>query len=402
MQVTKSSQLEFIALMASLMSVVALAIDAVLPALDVIGIDIGTTKLVDNQLLITMIFVGLGVGPLFFGPVSDSKGRKPIVFIGFAIFILASFICVSAKSLEWMIVGRILQGVGLSAPRTIAIAIIRDLYSGDYMARIMSFITVVFILVPIVAPLLGKFALEYYDWTGIFYMQIVMSLLVAFWFWKRQRETLLEENRIAFTKEVFINGFKEVIKQKRTIGFTLISGFIVGSFLVFLSSAQQIFQVQYGFKEEFPYIFAALAGSIGISVFLNGNIVLRFGTERLVTVSMISFFVVSLLYVLLFYGEANPPLFILMIFMSLQFFSIGFIFGNLRAMAMEPVGHVAGIAAAITGFIATMMAVPISTYIGSFVSETVFPLFFGFLICISIGLLILLFLKLQRNRVLNK
>ena len=147
--------------MAALMSVTALAIDALLPALDVIGIAIGTETPADNQLLVTMIFVGLGIGPLVFGPLSDATGRKPSVYLGFVIFIIASFICISAETLEIMILGRILQGIGLSAPRTVCIAIIRDLYDGDYMARIMSFVTVVFLLIPIVAPAMGKFVLDH-------------------------------------------------------------------------------------------------------------------------------------------------------------------------------------------------------------------------------------------------
>ena len=130
-----------------------------------------------------MIFLGLGVGPLIFGPLSDSLGRKPVVYMGFGIFFIGSVICVLANSLEVMIIGRILQGVGLSAPRTISIAIIRDMYSGDYMARIMSFVTVVFILVPIIAPALGKFILDAYNWQGIFYVQVLISILVCLWFW---------------------------------------------------------------------------------------------------------------------------------------------------------------------------------------------------------------------------
>ena len=389
----KSSQFEFIALMAALMSVVALAIDALLPALDIIGLAIGTSRLIDNQLLITMIFLGLGIGPLIFGPMSDSMGRKPVVYFGFVVFIISSFVCVYATSLEVMIAGRILQGIGLSSPRTIAIAIIRDKYSGDYMARIMSFVTVVFLLVPIVAPAMGKLVLDLHNWQGIFYVQIVISLLVALWFWKRQEETLSKENKIRFTVSIITNGFKEVLKQKISMGYTFISGFVVGSFLVYLSSSQQIFQEQYGLKEEFPYIFAGLAIAIGTAIFLNGSFVLKYGMKRLVTLATIGYFATSLLYILLFFGSDNPSIYVLLGFFGIQFFCVGFLFGNLRALAMEPLGHIAGIGSAVTGFIATMMAVPISTWIGRFVDDTALPLFVGFAICSFLAVLILIYLR---------
>ena len=388
-------QLEFILLMASLMSVVALAIDALLPALDVIGFALGVTDPVDNQLLIIMIFLGLGIGPLIFGPISDSMGRKPVVFMGFTLFILASFICIFSNSLEMMITGRILQGVALSAPRTISIAMVRDVYSGDFMARIMSFITVVFLLVPMIAPAMGKWVLDTYNWQAIFYVQVIFAVLVSLWFWRRQPETLTVPNRIPFTKNIFIDGLRELLKHKRTMGFTVISGFIVGSFLVYLSTAQQIFQEQYDLKEEFPYIFAGLAIAIGTSTFLNGTLVLRFGMEKMVTTFLLIYFGISVLYVLLYFNVGNPSVAILLLFFGLQFFAIGFLFGNLRALAMEPIGHIAGIGAAITGFISTLMSVPISTLIGRYVDDTALPLFIGFSVCSFLSIGILYYLKIQ-------
>lgn len=393
MQKNKLAQFEFVTLMASLMSIVALAIDALLPALDIIGITIGTRQIADNQLLITMIFLGLGIGPLVFGPISDSIGRKPVVYVGFVLFIIASFICIFATSVEMMVLGRILQGIGLSAPRTIAIAMIRDIYSGDYMARIMSFITVVFILVPIIAPALGKFVLDHYDWQAIFYIQVLFSLLVSFWFWKRQAETLEISKRIKFTSTIFMDGLKELMQYKTTIGYTLISGFIVGSFMVYLSTSQQIFEQQYQLKEEFPYIFGLLAISIGSAIFLNGTLVLKYGMEKLVTTSLLAFFGISLLYIVLFYNSSNPSVEVLLLFFGMQFFAIGFLFGNLRALAMQPIGHIAGIGAAITGFVSTIMAVPISTYIGRFVLNTTLPLFIGFLVCALLSIVILVYIK---------
>jgi len=395
---SKLSQFEFVALMAFLMSIVALAIDAILPALDDIGAHVGITHSKDNQLLITMIFMGLGIGQLLFGPLSDSLGRKPIVFMGIGVFIIASYMCIYAATLEMMIAGRILQGIGLSAPRTISIAIVRDSYSGDYMARIMSFITVVFLLVPIIAPALGKFVLDHYNWQTIFYIQLVFSIIVSIWFWIRQPETLLRSQRIGLTSHIFSDGFKELMKYKRTIGYTFISGFITGSFMVYLSTAPQIFQIQYDLKEQFPYIFAVLAISVGSATFLNGTLVLKYGMEKLVTVSLWGFFIVSIAYLGLYYNSPNPNVIILLVFFGLQFFAIGFLFGNLRALAMEPVGHIAGIAAAITGFISTMMAVPISAIVGKFVNDTALPLFIGFSICALLSLWILYYLKTKVKR----
>jgi DHA1 family bicyclomycin/chloramphenicol resistance-like MFS transporter len=395
-----SSQIEFIALMAALMSVTALAIDALLPALDVIGIDLGIVLQADNQLLITMIFLGLGLGPLLFGPLSDAIGRKPSVYMGFTVFLMASMLCVKATSLEMMILGRILQGIGLSAPRTICIAIIRDLYEGDYMARVMSFVTIVFLLIPIIAPAMGKFVLDRYNWQAIFYVQAAISVFVTIWFWLRQKETLAPSHRIPFEFKRILQGTKQTLRFKRTLGFTLISGFIVGSFLVYLSASQQIFQEQYGLKEEFPYIFAGLAVAIGIAIFLNGFFVVKYGMEKLVTGSLIGYFLVSVLYIIIFYNTPSPPIYLLLTFIALQFFFIGFLFGNVRALAMQPVGHIAGIAAAITGFISTMMAVPISTFIGRFIAQSTLPLFIGFAVCSGSSLLILFYIKrdAKKNR----
>ncbi len=393
MQKKRIQQFEFVALMASLMSVVALAIDALLPALDIIGHSVGVVNVVDNQLFITMIFLGLGFGPLLFGPISDSLGRKPVVYIGLICFIGASLLCVFSTSLTMMVTGRILQGVALSAPRTISIAMIRDTNSGDYMARIMSFVTVVFMLVPIIAPALGKLILDSYGWKAIFYTQIAFALLIALWFWRRQPETLGAENQIPLRWQLFTNGTTELFKHKVTIGYTLVSGFIVGSFLVYLSTAQQVFQEQYGLKDQFPYIFAGIAIAIAIATFLNGSFVLRFGMEKLITVSLVIYFLTSLTYVILFYNKPNPDIIVLLSFLGVQFFAISFLFGNLKSAAMQPIGHIAGIGSAITGCISTIMSVPISTFIGTFVKTTVLPLFIGFTVCAACAMLALGFIK---------
>ena len=397
MKIQSKTQVEFVALMAALMSIAALALDALLPALDLIGSDIGTTSLAQNQLVITLFFLGLGVGPLIFGPISDSVGRKPVVYVGFALFVLASLLCVFSDNFETMIGGRILQGIALSAPRTISVAMIRDRYSGDQMARILSFVVVVFILVPIVAPTLGKWIMDAMGWQAIFHFQVIFAILVALWFWRRQPETLIREKRNSFRFNVFVKGYKELLNYKQTMVFTFIWGLVTGSFLVYLSTAQQVFEDQYLMKESFPYIFACLAITIGTATLLNGTLVLRFGMLRLITVAMGGYILVPLLFVILFFDQANPPWWVALGFFGLQFFAVGFVFGNLRALAMEPVGHMAGIGSAITGCVATVMAVPISAFIGSFVKDSIFPIFLGFLICGTMAYLLLGYFYLSKR-----
>lgn len=396
MKIEKGSQSEFILLMAALMSIVALSIDAVLPALPMIGEHLSVTDPNQNQKLITMIFLGLGFGQLIFGPISDSFGRKPIVYAGFGLFILASIICLTTRNFEMMLFGRVLQGMGLACPRTMTIAMIRDSYSGDYMAKIISIVVMVFILVPVIAPTLGQFLMVYLGWKSIFGVTLLFGIAVMLWFWLRQEETLNEEHRIPYRLTVFKTGTVAFFKIKPAVIYTLLSGLITGSFMVYLSTSQQIFEKQYGLSEEFPLIFASLAISVGFATFLNSRLVIRFGMKNLVHLSMLGFVLVSLLFLILYPNGQNPSVAILVSFFAIQFFCIGFLFGNLRALAMEPMGHIAGVGSALNGFISTVMAVPIANLIGSFVKDSVAPLFIGFLVC---GLLSLILFYGQSNTI---
>ncbi|GMN08597.1 multidrug effflux MFS transporter [Croceitalea sp. MTPC5] len=393
---------EFIALMASLMSIVALAIDTLLPAIPAIGETIHSTDPKANQMFVTMIFLGLGVGQLFFGPLSDQYGRKPMVYAGFVVFGVASFICLLAPNIEVMVIGRILQGIGLSSHRTIAISIIRDSYSGDYMARVMSFITAFFILVPVVAPALGKFILDHFNWQSIFYVHLFLGLVLWIWFWKRQEETLKPEYKVRFSSKSFIAGTKEMLRHPETVIYTFVSGLVTGAFLVYLSSAQHIFEDQYGLREAFPYIFAGLAISIGTSTFTNGTMVMRFGMRNLSFAATVLFSLIAIGYVLFFWNGPNPNVSVLVAFLFLQFFCLGFMWGNFRSIAMEPIGHIAGIGAAINGFVSTLISVPIATLIGSFLEDLALPLFVG-LACCGLGAVALILLSRRKKPVfLNK
>ena len=393
MQNQQSFKFEFVALMAALMSLVALSIDALLPALPDIGESLNVMDPIQNQKLVIMIFLGLGFGQLIFGPLSDSFGRKSMVYIGFLVFIVASIVCVTTKSFEMMIAGRILQGIGLSSPRTIAIAMVRDSYSGDYMAKVLSIIVAFFILIPTVAPAFGQFFLNIADWRAIFNANLLIGVLVIIWFWKRQPETLVESNRIPFKWQLFIDGTKEFFKHKDAVAFTIVSGFITGSFMVYLSTSQQIFEQQYDLGEWFPYLFASTALAVGSSTFMNSRLVVRFGSFKIAYLAAIAYTVISLLYVMMFIQGNNPHISILLAFFLCQFFAVGLLFGNLRALAMQPLGHIAGIGSAINGFISTVMAVPIANYIGSHVKTSVLPLFVGFTFFGLLSFLVFVFMK---------
>ena len=393
MEKIKKVKFEFVALMASLMSIVALTIDALLPALPEIGTSLGATSSSQNQLLITMIFLGIGFGQLIFGPISDSFGRKPIVYVGFIVFIIASIICVTTETYEMMLFGRILQGIGLSSPRSLSTSMVRDEFSGDYMAKILSFVVMFFILVPVIAPMFGQFLINLFNWQAIFYFNLIFGLIIMIWFWLRQPETLPKEKRIKFSSHLFVNGAKEFFKYKESVAFTLVSGFITGSFMVYLSTSQQIFQEQYDLAEMFPYIFASLAISIGFATFLNSQLVERFGMMKIAYYSTLAYAFISVLYVVLFSSGQNPSIYTLISFLALQFFAVGFLFGNLRALAMQPIGHIAGIGAAINGFLSTVLAVPIAHYIGTFVKTSVLPLFIGFSLFGILSILVFVVLK---------
>jgi len=390
-------EFEFIALMAFLMSNVALSIDAILPALPEIGLALEVTDSSQLQLVVVMIFLGLGLGELVFGTLSDSFGRKPIVYIGVGVFTIASLVVVFAPSLEIFLIGRVFQGIGLSAARSVSIAIIRDTYDGDRMARIMSFIMTIFILVPMIAPMLGQLILEYYNWQTIFYLQLLFIGITIVWFALRQRETLAKEKKIPISKSLFINGVKEFFRHKQSVIYTFISGIIQGSFIAYLSSSQQIFQVQYGMVEEFPLIFGGLAFSFGMASLLNGFLVVKYGMLKLVNSSLYIFVGCSLTYILIFGTASNPSLTTLLSFLFFQFLSLGFIFGNLSSLTMQPIGHIAGVGAATYSFISILVAVTIAIFVGQFIETTVMPMFIGFFIAGVISFILIRIVKIREK-----
>ncbi|MFT5657876.1 MAG: DHA1 family bicyclomycin/chloramphenicol resistance-like MFS transporter [Gammaproteobacteria bacterium] len=370
---------EFVVLIAMIISMVALSIDAMLPALPEIAADLGVVEMNDSQYVISILFAGMAIGQMIFGPMSDSIGRKHAINLGFATFIVGCLISLFAHTFTLMLIGRFLQGLGAAGPRIVSVALVRDRYQGREMARVMSFVMTIFILVPVIAPSVGQVILIFADWRGIFVMFLVLSLIVLSWFNLRQPETLALENRIQFSFDQIRKDIKTICSIPAVVGYTIATGIIFGSFLGYLSSSQQIFQVQYALGDQFAIYFGVLAASIGVASLVNARLVMRFGMRRLSYVATLSIALLSLPFYFVTQSYAgHPPLMLVMLYLLAVFFFIGILFGNLNALAMEPLGSIAGLGAAVVGSLSTLLSVVLGIAVSSAYDGTILPLVSGF------------------------
>ena len=380
---------EFIFLMASLMSVVALSIDAILPALGYMAQEFNVSGS-EIQLVITSLFAGFAIGQLIYGPVSDRVGRLPGIYVGFALFTLGCVLAMSAQSLEMVLLGRFLQGIGASGPRIMVSALARDCFSGRAMARIMSLSGSVFMMVPICAPMLGQAILWIGPWQYIFAMYIVLALMLCIWTWIRLDETLSVDKRRSIHPQVLWQTLVLVLSNRVAAGYTLVSGLVFGGFLGYLSSSQLLFQSIYQVGDAFPLYFSALVFPNLISSYVNAKLVMRWGMFRLVQLTNVLVFSGALgLFIYAQFYDGVPPVMHTMAFLFVIFSGIGFQFGNLNALAMEPLGKVAGMGASVVGAGSMFVSIPIGGLIGMSVERTIFPVALGMAGCSLLSMLVM-------------
>jgi DHA1 family bicyclomycin/chloramphenicol resistance-like MFS transporter len=279
---------EFIIMMALMMSIVALSIDAILPALSTIASDLGTTDVNKAQHYIVAVFIGLSLGQLLFGPMSDAVGRRGAIAAGYVIFITASIMSMNAMDHDTMIISRFLQGFGIAAPRVVSIAIIRDLHKGRSMARVMSFVMMIFILVPMLAPLFGQLILTLASWQAIFFAIIIVSIVSLAWYLLRQEETLTQEKKRPLSASSLFAALRYVLSNRKSVGYTLAAGFISGPFVFYLSSASHLFADSYQLGDWFPLYFAGLTLAFGVSSFINGKQVMKYGMRVISRIALIA------------------------------------------------------------------------------------------------------------------
>jgi DHA1 family bicyclomycin/chloramphenicol resistance-like MFS transporter len=388
-QKTGPSNLEFIILMSLMMSLLAFTIDAMLPALPQIGRDLDVQNPNSRQLVISTIFLGLALGQLFFGPLSDTIGRKPSIYAGYALFIAGSLVSLFAASFPVMLLGRLLQGLGASAPRAVTLALVRDRFGGRAMAQVMSYIITTIVLIPMIAPSLGQAILLYSGWRAIFGSIVLFALVTLAWFALRIPETLDPENRAPFSFQRIRSATLEILKIPAALGYTVSAGLISGAFIGYLNSSQQIIQEQYALGDLFAIVFAVIALSIGIATILNTRLVIRLGMRFLVSRSLFIIFGLSLAALLVALMSAGqPPLWFFMAYIMLTFFFIGILFGNQNALAMEPLGQMAGIGAAVVGSLSTLISMPLGTIIGQSYNGTLLPLIIGMAILAGLAILV--------------
>ena len=389
---------EFIFLIASLMSIVALSIDAVLPALGYMAVDFAVSTS-DIQLVLTSLFAGFAIGQLIYGPLSDSIGRLACIYAGMLLFIVGCVVSLMAESLEALVFGRFLQGLGAAGPRIMVSALARDCFEGRAMARVMSFAGTVFMLVPLFAPMVGQVVLWFAPWPYIFVMYIVLALLMSAWTYFRLVETLPPSARRPLEFGALIQAAKLVLTNRQAAGYTVVSGLVFGGFLGYLSSSQVLFQEIYGVGDAYPLYFSLLVFPNVISSFLNARLVLRWGMYRLVQLTNVSVLIIGT--TLYFYAsqyDGVPPLNGLMAFFFVMFAGIGLQFGNLNALAMEPMGKVAGMAATIFGAGSTLVSIPIGAWIGMSVTTTILPLTLGMAITALISVVFMHWVRFGWHR----
>ena len=372
---------ERIILYALLTSLTSISIDALLPALRQIGEEVGVAPPLSTQHIISLFIFGMAFGELFLGPLSDAIGRKKALVLGLCLYAVGTITALLGGSLEIVILGRFLQGMGASGPKIATRAMIRDQFEGDAMARVMSFMFMLFILVPMLAPALGQGLISLAGWRSVFGICLVIALLLGIWLLMRHPETLPAAKRIVFRPTLLVRNGGRILSKRRVTLLIIATGIVFGAQLLYLSTAADLFFDAYGIKETFPFYFAIIATGIGLASYLNARLVQKLGMDAMARAAFIGLASVGLFMLLasMLWG-GRLPLVALMVFGFSAFFAIGILFGNLNAMAMRSLGQVAGLGASLiasgSSFVATLYAIGI----GSFYDGTAMNLAIGFFV----------------------
>lgn len=370
----------FVALTAALMAVNALAIDAMLPALPEIAETLGIMEANDRQWIVTAYLLGFGVAQIVYGTLSDRFGRRPVLLLGLGFYVVASVAAAFAGSFELMMWARVMQGVGAAATRVLAVSIVRDCYSGRDMARVMSLAMIVFLAVPILAPSIGQAILWVAPWRWIFGVLTIFGASVLLWAGLRLPETLHEEDRKPIAFGSVVAAFRNTLTTRIAVGYMLAMAFVIGGLFGFINSAQQVFVDVFAAPELFTTIFALIAGFMAVASLVNSRIVVRLGMRRVSHSALLGYIALTTIHAVVAI-TGHETLWAFTILQGGAMFCFGLLAPNFGALAMDPLGHVAGTASSVQGFVTTVGGALLGFYIGQHFDGTVVPLTLGFALC---------------------
>jgi MFS transporter, DHA1 family, multidrug resistance protein len=383
------SQGEFVALTAALFAMVAISIDAMLPALPEIAATLSPDAPNRAQLVITSFVFGMGLGTLFVGPLADAFGRKPVIYAGTALYALTALACYFANSLDTLLAARVLQGMAVAAARVVSMAIMRDLFKGREMAKIMSFVMMVFIMVPAIAPLMGQGIMALASWHAIFLVYILFAAVIILWFGLRQPETLPKENRLPLDFRILLAATKELFTHRIVVVSILAQTLTMAALFATLSSMQGIFEQRFDRAASFPLWFAFIALGSASGSIINSRVVMRLGMRPVITTAYASVLALTIVLLVMIGSGAMPEMlaFPAHILWSIALFSMmSLTMGNLNALAMEPVGHIAGLAASVMTSVATVASVVLAVPVGLAFNGTAIPLMVGVAVFVACAL----------------
>jgi MFS transporter, DHA1 family, multidrug resistance protein len=402
MQATQStkpfSERELIVLMALLMSLQAFGIDSMLPALGVMADELGATGN-DRQYIISAYFLGSGLGSFFPGAFADRFGRRPVLFVGLAAYVVLSFACALVTDFITLLALRLAQGIACAGLSVVPTAIVRDRVGGDRMAKMMSLIIMIFLAVPIIAPSVGQLILLVADWRWIFGAMAVAGALVAVWVWWRLPESLTEDNVQDIDPRTILKNMGEALSNRIAVGYMLGSALVFGSLFGFLMSSQQLISESFGAGNYFALIFGASVFGMVVASFTNSRIVERFGARRVSHAALLVFLVVAVLQ-MLSAGRGGQTLWEFVPLLALSMTMLGFVGANFSSIAMQPFQHIAGAASSAHASVRMVTGAVLGALIGQAYDGSAFPL--GLAMTLSALVALALVLYSERGKLFRR
>ena len=381
---------EMTAILAGLMALNAFAIDAMVPALPQIGDSFHVARENDRQLVVIAYFIGFASTQLVWGPLADRFGRKPIMAAGVGLYGLFALLCAFAPSFPVLIAGRVLMGASAAATRVLVVAMVRDLFEAEAMAKVMSLVFMTFMLVPVLAPNIGQLILLFAPWRAIFILLAVYAGVMIVWPWIRLPETLHPDFRRPLNWRAMGGAILETVREPQSRGYTLAMMVSFSALVAYISSVQQIVFDAFHEGRFIGLAFGSVAAPMALASWLNSRVVGRFGLRRVGHAGALAFVMITSLHAIVaLSGRETLPLFIIL--QGLTMASFAFTSSNLGTLAMEHMARIAGTASSVQGVVGTIGAAAIGFVIGQQFDGTVVPFAVGTAAC-AIGGFVLIVL----------